>query len=65
MLAEFKRVFGSVNETSDGKIYADGWPEAISYDRSKANVILGHFADGHGITEQGDADVCVRLEDAR
>ena len=60
---EFWRVFGNCHVTADG-IYADGWPDAIAYRADVAVQVLGRFADGHGTTEAGDAEVCAALEEA-
>ena len=60
---EFTRVFGTAHETDDGQLYADGWPQAFSY-TSKAMDVFRRFPDGHGLTEEGDAEVCSALENS-
>ena len=58
---EFHRVFGSAHETETGQLYADGWPQAYAY-TDAAIEVLRRFPDGHGLTEEGDAEVCTALE---
>ena len=58
---EFGRVFGSVN-VDGNRFFADGWDESVEYDTEKGAEVLARFADGHGATEKGDAEVCRALE---
>jgi len=65
---EFLRVFGAAEVTSDQTgvitVRADGWPDSRDYVAARAMLVLANFASNHGMTEQGDADVCRALEAA-
>ena len=64
MVEQMERVFGGATLTEDGRVIVDGWPDAVAYDASAAVPVLQGFADRHGTTEQGDAEVCRALEQA-
>lgn len=58
---EFKRVFGSADITTDGRIQVYGWPTAYRYNLC-ALPALQRFPDGYGETEKGDSEICDILE---
>jgi len=61
---EFRRVFGSIRIDDEGRVRAEGWPEYVRYDEEAAAAVLAVFPARYGITETGDADVCVALDAA-
>ena len=64
MITEFRRVFGSVNQDQNGRVWADGWPDGVEYDVDVAIPVLQQFPDNYGRDERGDAEVCTALENA-
>lgn len=69
VLSEMQRVFGAhvhCDWIGNRKVHVslDGWPDWVTYDIVTALQVLGHFADRHGVSNEGDAEVCCALEDA-
>lgn len=60
--SEVRRVFGNATVEQDTsetvRVLVDGWPDAVAYRGDLLMEVLGRFPDGHGTTEEGDAEVC-------
>ena len=68
-LAEFARVFGSFDSDTDHLpspltiwVKATDWPHYACYDLRAAIEVLAKFPTAAGKSEQGDAEICLALE---
>lgn len=62
---EVYRVFGPADVVRHGdraRVLVEGWPDWQEYHAGELTSVLGRFADDHGTTEAGDAEVCAALE---
>lgn len=71
---EVRRVFGAGDVRPGPPVGSDAadyvkvkvrdWPDGALYRARPLLAVLGTFPDGHGGTEDGDAEICLKIEES-